>query len=406
MTSATRLRIAATHRWEGLDALRGIAAVLVVMLHAAMPYLHRPMPGLVWAAQDVPSPVVDALCWAIEGFIMPLFFLQAGFFAAGLHNRLGEKEFLKHRARRLLVPMAFACVVILPADLYIWAAGFLCDGRCTWTQFRRLNFDRALRADLFGFSHLWFLEYLFLLCVGLAAAGLFRRRFPRMRLPANGLVRFAAGCAVVAGVLVIEPGVVVGFQHAFLPVLPKFLHSAAFFSLGIWLHGGETRRERIVAWSPAMLVAALVVFSISLPKIHQHQEAPLLAESRVGLGLLLAFYAVTMSLGLFGLFLGWVRRTPPTLKRLADASFWIYLVHHPLVGLIQIDLIRSSLAPEWKFLAVTGLTLLLTIASYEAFVRNGWLGVLLNGSRGTTAPATLPARVPAIEPAVENRAAA
>src|SRR5689334_18139169 len=100
---------AASPRLEGLDALRGIAAVPVIMLHASMPYLLLPMKGLIWPTRDArPSELVDAVGWAIEGFIMPLFFLLAGLFAAGLLDRLGPAQFLKHRARRLLVPMAFA----------------------------------------------------------------------------------------------------------------------------------------------------------------------------------------------------------------------------------------------------------------------------------------------------------
>ena len=40
-------------RLHGLDALRGIAAILVVLLHTGIPYMTDPLPYLVWPARDI-----------------------------------------------------------------------------------------------------------------------------------------------------------------------------------------------------------------------------------------------------------------------------------------------------------------------------------------------------------------
>ncbi|MFO1092008.1 MAG: acyltransferase family protein [Planctomycetaceae bacterium] len=95
---------------------------------------------------------------------MPVFFLMGGFLAAQLFARLGPAEFLKHRARRLLVPFAFACVVILPLDLYAWLLGWVVEGRIPLQKLRSLKLGS--RARLWGVAHLWFLEYLFVFCAG------------------------------------------------------------------------------------------------------------------------------------------------------------------------------------------------------------------------------------------------
>ena len=69
--------------------------------------------------------------------------------------------------------------------------------------------------------------------------------------------------------------------------------------------------------------------------------------------------------------LGWI----------ADASFWVYLVHLPLVVFFQTLLIPLEWS-VWIKLAITILgTLLFCMATYVVFVRYTPLGWLLHGKR-------------------------
>ena len=88
----------------GLDFLRGVAALGVVMLHACVPYPRHPMPGLAWPVHDGASPWVGFLFWWIELFIMPLFLAMAGFLAWQTLQRHGERKLVRNRAKRLLIP--------------------------------------------------------------------------------------------------------------------------------------------------------------------------------------------------------------------------------------------------------------------------------------------------------------
>lgn len=392
-------------RQEGLDALRGIAAVLVVMLHAGMPYLLQPMPGLAWPTRDAhPSAAVDGVLWAIEGFIMPLFLVLAGLFAGGLCRKLGPLDFVKHRTRRLLVPLLFGAAVIVPLDFGVWTLGFIGDGLCTWSNVRRMKFPGSIHRNLFGLSHLWFLEYLYLMCLGLASWVAIRRwkksKAPGAtgdtsaptslvvasshKLAANSRLWFPTDgvlwIAPVACVLWYEPNVVVGFQHSFFPVIPKFLHAVVFFSMGLWLDGHPSRPARAARFGPAWLAVSAVAFLAMLPLIHRHQAAPLAGALRGALAVAAATFAVGASLGAYGIFLK-VARCPRWLATLSEASFWIYLAHHPIVGLVEIDLARVNWPTELKFVAVTSLTLTLCVASYLTLVRGTWLGTLLHGRR-------------------------
>ena len=69
-SSETRL----SERLQGLDALRGTALLLGVVLHASMSYF----PVTIWIAPDTDnSPVASALFFAIHLFRMSSFFLIA-----------------------------------------------------------------------------------------------------------------------------------------------------------------------------------------------------------------------------------------------------------------------------------------------------------------------------------------
>ncbi|MFO0958569.1 MAG: acyltransferase family protein [Isosphaeraceae bacterium] len=61
-----------------------------------------------------PGPAFGVLFSAIHGFRMPLFFVMSGFFAAMLMQRLGQVELIKHRFRRVLLPMLLKLFTIVP----------------------------------------------------------------------------------------------------------------------------------------------------------------------------------------------------------------------------------------------------------------------------------------------------
>ena len=93
-----------------------------------------------------------------------------------------------------------------------------------------------------------------------------------------------------------------------------------------------------------------------------------------------------LTFGLLGVALGPAFARPrPAVRYLADSSYWIYLVHLPVVGLAQVALLGVPIPATVKFAAVLATTIALGVASYRAFVRHTILGEWLHGRRG---PAT------------------
>ena len=68
-------------------------------------------------------------------------------------------------------------------------------------------------------------------------------------------------------------------------------------------------------------------------------------------------------------------------RYLADSSYWVYIVHLPLVMVGQVLLLDAPL-PWWgKLLAVVAGTMAVALMSYELLVRHSFVGRWLNGRR-------------------------
>ena len=109
----------ADSRRHDLDALRAVAMLLGIFLHASLAYV----PGIPWPVQDTqPAPWLGLLFLAIHGFRMPLFFLVSGFFTAMLWQRRGPRAMLAQRYKRVFVPLVLSFCTLLP--LFDWVSKY------------------------------------------------------------------------------------------------------------------------------------------------------------------------------------------------------------------------------------------------------------------------------------------
>ncbi len=106
-------------RRHDLDALRAFAMLLGIVLHAALAFI----PGA-WVVSDASvegdGTPYAILVTAIHGFRMPVFFLMSGFFTAMLWRQRGLQALVRHRARRVLLPLVIAMIVVIPLSWAAW----------------------------------------------------------------------------------------------------------------------------------------------------------------------------------------------------------------------------------------------------------------------------------------------
>ena len=365
-----------------MDALRAGAALLVVSTHTAVAYMDVQVPGLVWAIHDRSSSrLAEWIFWWGNGVSMPLFFLLAGFFAAMVCNERGPGEFLRHRTKRLLLPFVAGCVVILPITFYVWAGGWLLAGRCTGTEILRVQFDASIQPNLYGPAHLWFLEYLFLLCLLFAAVEFFRTRNPRS-IRVGAPLLFIGATALI---LWVDPEAPIHFHNSFVPNPTRFFYYAIFFFTGVWLFRSG-RRLVGSRWLGVLYVGvSLVAFCGVGWLLPLHLSAELTGLPRLFLVTAMVLFVWSSIFGLVGLAQHLVDREYAAVSYVAAASYWIYLVHFPLVGLTQVGLSQLPGPALVKYAAVFGVATVGSLLWYEHLVRHRFIGVWLNGRRRTPA---------------------
>ena len=108
----------ALDRRHDLDALRAFAMLLGIALHAALSFTSIP-----WTVHDSQQNDAFRVLFAcIHGFRMPLFFMLSGFFTAMLWRQRGLTSLIRHRFKRISLPLAIGCLTIVPT---MWAVSYL-----------------------------------------------------------------------------------------------------------------------------------------------------------------------------------------------------------------------------------------------------------------------------------------
>lgn len=224
------------------------------------------------------------------------------------------------------------------------------------------------------FFHLWFLWYLCWMVLLFAALERFSllpstRSRPRL-VVASLFPQLVMGTFLTPG---FGPDTSVGL----LPKLHVICYYACFFFYGCASFDSNSLEHTtaLKRWK-LLFVIAFIFFVIGLATKNNRILATIFQPA----------YAWTMSLGLIGFFSyvasrsQWLRSSP-IVSWLADASYWMYLVHVPLVIFLQIVVRRFTLPAELKFLMVMVAATLVLLLSYRWCVRYTWIGWFLNGPR-------------------------
>ncbi len=386
----------APERLHGLDALRGTALLLGIVLHMTMSFL--PGAKYFWIVADSqPSTSLGMVFFAIHLFRMLTFFLLAGYFARLGVERLGVAAFIKDRSRRIAVPLligwplSFAAIVLVVVGSAIIANG----GSLPTTPSPP---GPTFLPNNFPLTHLWFLWELLLMylaALSLRAVvmridrggrlGRFADRFMRLTAVPGAMVCWAAPLALA---LAMQPGWFAWFgiptpDQTLYPNVPAAAGFGLAFAFGWLLQRQPALLATLRAHWPWHLLIALALVAIFLfiegPK-------PTLLPMTMGAEqwLLAAPYAIagwSATLAAIGLALRFASGYSAARRYLADASYWLYLIHLPLVMAVQVVFARVDWPWPLKFPLMLVLVLAPMLASYHACVRYTFLGDWLNGRR-------------------------
>lgn len=371
--------------------------MLGIVLHAAEMYLSAPPPQFsAFPADRDNSLLFDLLFHFIHSFRMPTFFVLAGFFAALLVEKRGLWGTYKNRAARVLAPLAAALLTIFPVT-----AIFLLDfalaakyGVHAWLPDPKLieQMDREIAAagqpaGQTPAFHLWFLLYLLWFYLLLPLCG-WLSRLARRREREVSAVLGAPAAVLALGLytaLTLWPyrggQVLEGFIF-FRPHLPSLLYYGSFFVLGYLCRDFPSLFATATRHVRAYALLAAVLFPLSLYASHL-EYAGIGADAGLHLAAVLANGLCTWALiyAFIGCAQRYFDREAPWTLYASQSSYWVFLVHMPLVCFAAWWLVPYDLPALLKFSLVVGFTATLCFASYHYLVQRTWISVFLNGRR-------------------------
>jgi hypothetical protein len=355
---------------------------------------------------------------------MPAFFLLAGVSTWFSLQSRTAKQYLQERVSRLLVPIVFGSLIIVPWYAYLSALNHGAF-RGSWLAYLPLHFPRSWQlikatpeyhhgmAVLFAISwHLWFLGYLFVFSVvalpllGRAAAG------PRTRF----VLRLAALSSRPWGLAVLGAPIVV-------------LRIALNARFPAYLDWSDT-----LVWFTVFLMGSLFVTDPRFLNAVRAQATNWLVVGCMGFGLLLAAYAGgylihwidrpaytwdyllfqilsgvhtwAWLLGITGIALRRLNFTNRSLDYAGEAILPFYILHYAVILTIGFFVVRWQTPIFWKILVIATASFVATGAIYELAVRRTPLLRTLFGmkpSRPVGGARVTRSAMAATEPVAEGR---
>jgi glucan biosynthesis protein C len=158
------------------------------------------------------------------------------------------------------------------------------------------------------------------------------------------------------------------------------LQFVVFFAFGWLLYHQKKHFDRFKKDDWLFAIIGTILFCVHYAMFRAQPDI----EKTSGLYLFAAIKALSIwfsVFGIIGLFLRFFNTYSPVARYISDASYWIYLVHLPIVILFQALLINYDIYPIFKFLVVLPGTLIVVLIMYNFMVRNTFIGKFLNGRK-------------------------
>lgn len=377
-----------------LDWVRIAAFGLLILYHVGMFYV--PWGWHIKSAHPVAA--LEPLMLALNPWRLALLFLVSGVATRFMLGKSTPGALSRSRSSRLLVPLVFGMLVIVPPQAWIQVVEALgySDGLVAFYLKHYFAFGPQFCPKpciiLPTWNHLWFVAYLWVYTMALALVLL---AVPNL---AGRIERRLA--PLLSGIwLLILPSLLFGiYRIALLPNFPSthalfgdwYNHAlfASVFLLGLLLAQAASFWDAIERqrWLALVLAAAFYASWIGLRAFRDGGLPP-----RLYGGIAYGFYQWLCIVAVLGFARRWLNRDSAVRRYLTDAIFPYYIVHQTAIIVIAHALRGSGISTGVEAAIIVGGTAATCVASYEIVRRVGWLRPLF-GLKPEPAGAAVPMR--------------
>lgn len=374
--------------FDYMDNLRALALLVGILFHAAMAY--SPMAADLWpAANQETSMSIAFLALFTHMFRMPLFILISGFFAHMLLEKRGVNGFVKNRTMRIFMPL----IVFLPLTSISLVVGMLWALEAVQHPSPFLELVAPAITDPAHnepptpptTGHLWFLYNLLMFCGVMAL--LWRLKLAKLRwlnvcATPKFIIFFLPLLLIpaLASVSIPYPA-----PDSFYPQLWSFGFFGVFFMLGFALYNKPYLIDELRPYAPYLCLISVILYSyyflqikdtnMSLAAIYEHQ----FSWSDVPLAAMEAIISVYMTVWCLVFGKQYLDRKNSVLRVISRSSYWVYIVHLPILLVIQYWLMNIELGVSVEYFLSSFGTFCIGLGSYYLLVKSTPIGWLLNG---------------------------
>jgi len=384
-------------RLDYLDAVRAFALLLGVIFHASLSFIPI---FIGWAVMDIStSDIVSVFVMINHSYRMELFFLIAGFFSHLKFHQQGGRSFLKSRLLRIVLPFIIGWLLLRPLIISGWTMGAesmredvnILNGLLTG-----LDSLTSLPQDMFIGTHLWFLYYLLVISIGIIilryGISLFEPLHTKLTQWFDSLILGLCNSRVGIFIVAFPTAFCLWFMEhwtvntpdkSLVPELAISLLYGGFFFFGWLLHRNLSLVNSFadITWHKLLICIISMVGSVTLSSFEMQYSHSYYMLIKAGFMLSYAIMMWSTVSIIIGLCKRFFARSSQIIRYVADASFWIYLIHLPIVIWLQIAFAELPIHWSLKLISITFITMFISILLYDLFIRTTFIGVALNGKR-------------------------
>ncbi len=352
-----------TSRRADMDSLRALALALLIIYHVLLVYTGREF----WRVNSAYHGYwADYLIALVSPWRMALVFFIGGVAVRFMLSRPSFGAFVRERAARLLTAFVFAITVLVPPQAYVRLdeAGVAESYLQYWVQeapFATSYFQLRLPQ----FAHAWFLPYLFVYSVLLAALWWFA---PKRFVAVEGAVQKLP--IWVMAWFAVHEWLILPMRPEQRVVFTDFVGHLKFFPmfvLGVMLGKSVAFQQRLGAAKVRLWLAAgaMMLLSIGLEYAMLHGADALTIAWRLARGLYGG--AMLFSVVAFG---AWALNRPsPALTYVSDAILPVYLLHQTMLIIVGDWVIPQHWPFGLELVSLLASATLIPIALYHLLIR-------------------------------------
>ncbi len=354
-----------------IDWLRAGAMFLLVFFHSAALFGYEP-----WHINNATENFgIEVFRRILDIWLMPLFFLVAGAATWFSLGKRGAWQFTRERISRILVPLIFGTLVVVPPAVYFER---LFDGDFTGSffawyphTFQGIYSMESAASGNFSWHHLWFLAYLFVFSLLLLGLLRYLRREENKSvisgiagfLSRPGTIYLLAVPLIVYNVFLLPIYGSAGSQNL-ISDWRNFLFYITVFFFGFLMVSDSRITQVIYRNRYGSLIAAFLILVVLFL-----METDVLATTQA---LLLSLYAIDCWLWLlafWGMGMKLLNFTNRLIRYANDAVLPVYILHQTLIIVIGYYAIRWNIPAVAKYFFVVAAVFLSSLLIYEVVRR-------------------------------------